>query len=190
MASSATDAGHSEKPIRQQLIESGAVDCIVSVGNNFFYTRSLPCHLWFYDRGKRTENKDKILMIDARNVFRKVTTTINDFSPEQLEGLTAIMKLYRGETPELDKDNTWFNERFPEAKYRDIEGLCKVVSLEEVEENDWSLTPGRYVGVTLTRDDDFDYQGRLVEIQEKLNALNTEAEFLSKTITNNLRELI
>lgn len=190
MASSATDAGHSEKLIRKQLIESGAVDCIVSVGNNFFYTRSLPCHVWFYDKGKRPDNKDKILMIDARNVFRKVTTTINDFSPEQLEGLTAIMKLYRGETPELTENNTWFNERFPDAKYRDIEGLCKVVSLEEVEENDWSLTPGRYVGVTLTADDDFDYKGRLVEIQEELNQLNAEAEELSKTIANNLRELI
>ena len=105
MASSATDAGHSEKLIRQQLIESGAVDCIVAVGNNFFYTRSLPCHVWFYDKGKKKSNKDKILMIDARNVFRKVTTTINDFSEEQLEGLTAIMKLYRGEQPKVSKDN-------------------------------------------------------------------------------------
>jgi len=190
MASSATDAGHSEKLIRQQLIESGAVDCIVSVSNNFFYTRSLPCHLWFYDRGKRPENRDKILMIDARNVFRKVTTTINDFSPEQLEGLTAIMKLYRGETAELDQDNSWFNERFPDGKYQDIEGLCKIVSLDDVRENDYSLTPGRYVGVTLQADDDFDYKVRLVEIQEELNGLNSESEKLSKTIARNLKELI
>jgi type I restriction enzyme M protein len=77
MASSATDAGNTEKAIRQKLIATGAVDCIVSVGNNFFYTRSLPCHVWFLDRGKRTKNCDKILMIDARNTFRKVTTTIN-----------------------------------------------------------------------------------------------------------------
>lgn len=190
MASSATDAGHSEKLIRQQLIETGAVDCIVSVGNNFFYTRSLPCHLWFYDKGKRPENKAKILMIDARNVFRKVTTTINDFSAEQLEGLTAIMKMCRGENPEVATDNTWFAERFPDATYRDIEGLCKVVSIEEVKENDWSLTPGRYVGVKLAADDDFDYKARLVEIQEDLNALNKKAEILSKTIAANLAELI
>ncbi len=89
MASSATDAGHSEKLIRQQLIETEAVDCIVSVSNNFLIPRSLPCHLWFYDKGKKPENKKKILMLDARNVYRKVTTTINDFSEEQLDGLTA-----------------------------------------------------------------------------------------------------
>ena len=70
MASSTTDAGHSEADIRAKLVETQHVDCIVSVGNNFFYTRSLPCHLWFLDKGKRTENADKVLMIDARNVFR------------------------------------------------------------------------------------------------------------------------
>lgn len=190
MASSATDAGNSEKLIRQQLIETGAIDCIVSVSNNFFYTRSLPCHLWFYDKGKRKANKDKILMIDARNVFRKVTTTINDFSEEHLEGVTAIIKLYRGEQPEVNNENVWFNERFHDGKYIDIEGLCKTVTLDEVKENDYSLTPGRYVGVTLTMDEDFDYKGRLVEIQTELDKLNREALELSATISNNLKTLI
>lgn len=190
MASSATDAGYSEKLIRQQLIETGVVDCIVSVSNNFFYTRSLPYHVWFYDKGKRKENKNKILMIDARNVFRKVTTTINDFSEEQLEGLTAIMKLYRGEKPQVNKNNAWFNERFPDKKYQNIEGLCKIVTLDEVKENDYSLTPGRYVGLTLVADDGFDYQERLIEINEELEVLNTEAIQLSKTISKNLKELI
>ncbi len=175
MASSATDAGHSEKLIRQKLIETGAVDCIVSVSNNFFYTRSLPCHLWFYDRGKRKANKDKILMIDARNVFRKVTTTINDFSDEQLEGLTAIMKMYRGEKPGVSKTNTWFKERFPKGTYEDIEGLCKIVTIDEVKENDWSLTPGRYVGVVIDFDDEFDYKKRVKEIQSELKHLNGES---------------
>lgn len=190
MASSATDAGHSEKLIRQQLIESGAVDCIVSVGNNFFYTRSLPCHVWFYDKGKRKENKKKILMIDARNVSRKVTTTISDFSEDQLEGLTAIMKMYRGETHAVSKTNAWFKEHFPKGKYADVEGLCKIVTLEEVEENDWSLTPGRYVGVTFVEDDGVDFKGRLAEIQAELDVLNKEATQLAKTISNNLKELI
>jgi type I restriction enzyme M protein len=190
MASSATDAGHSEKLIRRQLIETGAVDCIVSVSNNFFYTRSLPCHLWFYDRGKRKENKDKILMLDARNVFRKVTTTINDFSEEQLEGLTAIIKLYRSEKPEVSKDNVWFSELFPDGKYNNIEGLCKIVTIDEVKVNDWSLTPGRYVGVTLILDEGFDYQGRLLVIQAELDTLNEEATSLSQTISRNLKELI
>ena len=190
MASSATDAGHSEKLIRQQLIETGAVDCIVSISNNFFYTRSLPCHIWFYDKGKRKENLKRILMIDARNVFRKVTTTINDFNDDQLEGLTAIMKLYRGEKPQVSKTNAWFNERFPDKKYMDIEGLCKIVTLDEVKENDYSLTPGRYVGVTEIEDDSFDYNTRMAEIQEELNILNSESIKLSETIANNVKELI
>ncbi|PZV78663.1 type I restriction enzyme M protein [Algoriphagus aquaeductus] len=190
MASSATDAGHSEKLIRQQLIETGAVDCIVSVGNNFFYTRSLPCHLWFYDKGKRAENKDKILMIDARNVYRKVTTTINDFDEQQMQGLTAIVKMYRGEAPEVSKENEWFKARFPQGIYQDIDGLCKVVTIDEVRENDWSLTPGRYVGVELEWDEDFDYQARLLEIQSELNVLNAEAIELGATISDNLRKLI
>lgn len=100
MASSASDAGHSEKLIREKLVKTGAVDIMVSIGNNFFYTRSLPCTLWFFDRAKEKNKKrrDKILMLDARKVFRKVSTTINDFSPEQSENLTAIVKLYRGNT--------------------------------------------------------------------------------------------
>ena len=96
IASSATDAGHTEAVIRQRLIESKHVDCIVSVSNNFFYTRSLPCHLWFFDKGKSVDNADKILMIDARNVYRVVSTTINDFSAGQSLNLTTIMRLYRG----------------------------------------------------------------------------------------------
>ena len=97
MPSSATDAGSSEKAIRQKLIETGAVDCIVSVGNNFFYTRSLPCHVWFLDKGKTEQNKDKILMLDTRNTFRVVTNTINDYSPGQLTNFNAIMESYRGD---------------------------------------------------------------------------------------------
>ena len=131
-----------------------------------------------------------ILMIDARNVFRKVTTTINDFSDEQLEGLTAIMKLYRGQKPGVSKSNTWFKERFADNKYKDIEGLCKIVTLDEVKENDYSLTPGRYVGVTFVEDDGVDFKGRLTEIQTELDGLNKEAVQLAKTISNNLKELV
>jgi type I restriction enzyme M protein len=190
MASSATDAGYSEKLIRQKLIESGDVDCIVAVGNNFFYTRSLPCHLWFYDKGKRKENKNKILMIDARNVFRKVSTTISDFSEDQLEGLTAIMKLYRGEKPIVNKNNNWFNEQFANGKYEDVEGLCKIVSLDEVKDNDYSLTPGRYVGVTFVEDEGVDFKVRLAEMQTELDSLNNDAIQLAKLISNNIKNII
>ncbi len=182
MASSATDAGNAEKIIRQKLIETGDVECIVSVANNFFYTRSLPCHLWFFNKGKKKENKDKILMIDARNTYRKVSTTINDFSDEQLEGLTAIMSIFRGAKPEVSADNVWFNEHFPDGKYQDIEGLCKIVDLEEVKEQDYSLTPGRYVGVSIDIDMDFDYKGRMEEIHNELAQLNQEANALMEKI--------
>lgn len=182
MASSATDAGNAEKLIRQQLIESGAVECIVSISNNFFYTRSLPCHVWFFNKGKKAENQDKILMLDARNTFRKVTTTINDFSEEQLEGLTAIMQLFRGEKASVAKDNAWFKEHFPKGNYQDVEGLCKVVDLAEIIEQDYSLTPGRYVGVNVELDLDFDYKGRMAEIHNELAALNQEAVVLMEQI--------
>ncbi|EJE4707483.1 N-6 DNA methylase [Vibrio parahaemolyticus] len=364
MASSATDAGSSEKDIRQKLIETGAVDCIVAVGNNFFYTRSLPCHVWFLDKGKSEANKDKVLMIDARNTFRVVTSTINDFSPGQLTNFSAIMESYRGDesaianaqathnttavklaeeiaieinalrsecksilkapfTPlhdskckecsskvdqddfslcdkcqkaftkqvkpnidfssisaelnevlavdkasdfetcqkwderfnqpveklfilveqyqaesekalkafkELDKDEKatienkrikkqldanskllkqlitalsehkdllkqeladykqlikdWrsLRDNFPENKYRDVEGLCKVVDRAEVAENDYSLTPGRYVGYSIQIERDFDYETRIKEINNDLKSLNIEANTLLSQI--------
>ena len=181
MASSATDAGHSEKLIRTKLVETGAVDVIVAVGNNFFYTRSLPCHLWFLDKSKPEANKDKILMIDARNTFRKVTTTINDFSPEQLLGLTTIVKAYRGEKADMTT-NKWLEEHFPDGKYQDVEGLCKIVDLAEIKENDYSLTPGRYVGYSIKIDENFDYKGRMKEIHNELAELNKEANELMKQI--------
>lgn len=95
MASSASDAGHGEKEIREELIATQAVDMIISIGTNFFYTKSLPCTLWFFDKGKPAERQDKVLMIDARNIYRVVTRKIRDFSEEQLQNITAIAWLYR-----------------------------------------------------------------------------------------------
>lgn len=98
MASSASDAGGDDKLIRQKLVETGHVDVMITIGTNFFYTRTLPCMLWFYDRGKPKERIDKVLMIDARSIHRKVTRVINDFSPEQLQNISSIVWLHRGET--------------------------------------------------------------------------------------------
>ncbi|AXN30980.1 HsdM family class I SAM-dependent methyltransferase [Vibrio coralliilyticus] len=337
MASSATDAGNTEKTIRQKLVETGAVDCIVAVGNNFFYTRSLPCHVWFLDKGKSEANKDKILMIDARNTFRVVTNTINDYSPGQLTNFNAIMESYRGDSAAItsaqtihnqeavslakdiafevnqlrkecktiltapnaedwkgDKPNldfcsitveldealsvaddsdfdvcqTWnerFNqpveklfalvdqyqadseialadfkaltkedkvtkenkqlkkqldanskllkaltaalnahkallkqeltdykqrikdwhslrENFPNDEYQDVEGLCKIVSRDEVEENDYSLTPGRYVGYKIDIDPNFDYVSRMNQIHFELDNLNNSSQQLLQLI--------
>lgn len=97
MASSATDSQGKDKDIRRQLIETGHVDVVVSVGNNFFYTKSLPCSLWFFDRRKNQELLDKVLFIDARNYYTVVDRTLNEWSEWQLKNLTAIVWLYRGE---------------------------------------------------------------------------------------------
>ena len=97
MASSATDSQGKDKDIRQQLVETGHVDVMISVGNNFFYTKSLPCSLWFLDKGKKEELRDKVLFIDARNYYTVVDRTLNEWTEWQLKNLNAIVWLYRGE---------------------------------------------------------------------------------------------
>ncbi|WP_276133051.1 type I restriction-modification system subunit M [Polluticoccus soli] len=99
MASSASDAGHTEKAIREELVKTGAVDVMVSIGTKFFYTRSLPCNLWFFDRAKEKdkERRDRTLMLDLRDVYRKVSSSLHDFTDEQLQNIKAIVHLYRGE---------------------------------------------------------------------------------------------
>src|SRR6267143_549844 len=97
MSSQASGAGHGEKEVRQKIVETGDVDVMISIRSNFFYTRTVPCELWHFDRAKPKERRDKVLMLDARNVYRKVTRKIYDFSPEQMHNLAAIVRLYRGE---------------------------------------------------------------------------------------------
>ena len=97
MASSATDSQGKDKDIREQLVQTGHVDVMVSVGNNFFYTKSLPCSLWFFDKGKKEELRDKVLFIDARNYYTVVDRTLNEWNEWQIRNLTAIVWLYRGE---------------------------------------------------------------------------------------------
>ena len=98
MASSATDSQGKDKDIREQLVGTGDVDVMLSVGNNFFYTKSLPCTLWFFDKAKKAENQDKVLFIDARNYYTAVDRTLNEWSEWQMKNLNAIVWLYRGET--------------------------------------------------------------------------------------------
>lgn len=367
MSSQASSAGGGEAKVRQKLVETGDVDAMIAIRTNFFYTRAVPCELWFLNRNKPKAHKNKVLMIDARNVYHKVTRKIYDFSPEQQQNLQAIVWLYRGETerylelvsrylgdvvdeaqacfeledeagnteqplpeyfeamkllgkslmPFLDRqpktgpqaevlkelgkeaalfdqdieqfrksaqkaakqweaapdtnaallkltaeyermseasrdlikqtdliyklasrlidtcenecnakendawvsrditrarkaaDETrglaveqlkqvryfwkqarWLTERFPEAKLRDVEGLVKLVVIKEIEANDWSLTPGRYVGVAPEEvDEDFDFEETLREIHIELEDLNAEAVTLAATIKKNLEEL-
>lgn len=97
MSSQASSAGHGEKDVRKKIVETGDVDVMISIRSNFFYTRTVPCELWHFDRAKPPERRGKVLMLDARNVYRKVTRKIYDFSPEQMQNLTAIVWLYRGQ---------------------------------------------------------------------------------------------
>ena len=368
MSSQASSAGGGEAQVRRKLIESGDVDAVIAVRSNFFYTRTVPCELWFLNRAKPGEHRDKVLMIDARNVYRKVTRKIYDFSPEQERNLRAIVWLYRGETerflelavgylwsvveegsacfegegddgeasgplpdfmeavracretlnpvlkalpetgphaeiladlgkeekrfagnvgrfqarvdkaPEewisgtpgtsiglnglverfaslaenshdlakeadelykltarlietseqeyeaksepdwngrglsrarkaaddarrraveqLDRvryfhqQTRWLTERFPEGELRDVEGLVKLVDRAEIEANDWSLTPGRYVGVAPEEEDeDFDFKEALREIHIELENLNAESVVLAERIRRNFEEL-
>jgi type I restriction enzyme M protein len=98
MSSQASSAGRDEAKVRQKLIETGDVDLMIAIRSNFFYARTVPCELWFLNRGKPEAHRNKVLMIDARNIYRKVTRKIYDFSPEQEQNIFAIVWLYRGET--------------------------------------------------------------------------------------------
>ena len=367
MSSQASSAGHGEKEVRRKLIETGDVDVMIAIRSNFFYTRTVPCELWHFDRSKLAERKDQVLMRDARNVYRKVTRKIYDFSPEQQSKLAAIVWLYRGEqakflklvqdyaarlseeaaavepaltafevtltdtrtplaafqlaaaglkelspekqqpftdamaelvaaanayvvdratlitglaaftknfaanppqtndtqhqarksfdslseaarglvkqidllykltaraaqlaqdlatdaaaanlfdrratnklTKQLDEDRkaaveqlksasylhrqiVWLQERFPKAEMQDVLGLCKVVTCADIEAADWSLTPGRFVGVAAAEvDEDFNLEQTLKDIHIELADLNREAADLATIIQVNFEEL-
>jgi type I restriction enzyme M protein len=372
MSSQASSAGGGEAKVREKLVETGDVEAMIAIRSNFFYTRTVPCELWFLSRDKPAGHRDRVLMIDARNVFRKVTRKIYDFSPEQEKNILAIFWLYRGQTERylnlvfdycrrnleeaaaclemqdgdargvrlldgfvlainafaaslqpaqksLDADASrsggqkeladavrafqsdveafrkavtaeqaawkarkrsngalkqavqrlaplaeasrslsrqidqiyklagclvegsgngtgsnggtarsrggwagretnralkavdearqlaaqqlrqvryfwrqasWLVERFPEAKLQDVEGLVKLASIDEIKANDWSLTPGRYVGVAAEEEDgEFDFEEALREIHAELEDLNAEAVRLAAKIKKNFEEL-
>ena len=270
MASSATDSANKDRDIREKLVLTGDVDVMVSVGNNFFYTLSLPCSLWFFDKAKRLENKNRVLFIDARNYYTVVDRTLNEWSEWQLKNLQAIVHLYRGEQDKYkslineywnalsehaerhdsaawqdcdmtfekalgvlnseeamyknyikdqqdtlkktkgkkDKDELkaiiaaneaelavtleakdmvneaiWLISKFGlDGEYRDVPGLCKIATLSEIEEKNYSLTPGAYVGVAEVEDDGVDFHERMNEIHSELASLNKDANVLMSEI--------
>ncbi|WP_419600241.1 HsdM family class I SAM-dependent methyltransferase, partial [Thiolapillus sp.] len=192
MANSASDARASELEIRRQLIEAKAVDVMVAVGSNFFYTVTLPCTLWFLDKGTRdTEREDTVLFIDARHIYRQLDRAHRDFTPEQIEFLANIVRLYRGEEPDnLHDSAAMLEEKFLDGQYQDVPGLCKVASIEEIEAQGWSLNPGRYVGVAAREEDDFDFFDRLEELNEELEVRNGEARELEERIGENVAMLL
>lgn len=180
MANSAGDAGYSERDIRRQIIESGAVDIIVSISSNFFYTVSLPVTLWFLDKSKvGTPRQDKVLFLDARQIFNQIGRAHRDFLPEQIEFLANIARLYRGEAVEItDGSEALVEQNFPDQKYVDVAGLCKVATLAEIEAQDWSLNPGRYTGRAGADEDSEDFAERLEALYEQFARLSDEAEGL------------
>lgn len=122
MASSATDSQGKDKDIREKLVRTGHVDAMISVGNNFFYTKSLPCSLWFFDKGKSEDLKDKVLFIDARNYYTVVDRTLNEWSDWQLKNLNAIVWLYRGETEKYQSLLAKYHDVLGDGDYAEI---CK-----------------------------------------------------------------
>ena len=259
MASSATDSANKDRDIREKLVRTGDVDVMVSVGNNFFYTLSLPCSLWFFDRNKHADIRDKVLFIDARNYYTVVDRTLNEWTEWQLRNLQAIVHLYRGEkekyqqlltdykksltptpspkgegnrmmngcwtvasaqealdkqkaiakeaianatrkdkkrieaeqnaliaeledTLETARQHEWLTEKFGDGEYKDVLGLCKIATIQEIEEKNYSLTPGAYVGVAEQEDDGVDFHERMTEIHAELAQLNKEANVLMDEI--------
>ena len=218
MANSAADARASEQEIREKLIRSGDVDVMVSIGPNFFYTVTLPCTLWFFDKGKsKIDNqkssignlKDTVLFIDARHIFRQLDRAHRDFTPAQIEFIANLVRLYRGQPCEFhhgseaklrealrSHDTPVVGPQQPTTAvssllYRDIPGLCKAATLQEIEAQGWSLNPGRYVGVAKGEDlSDEDFKEKLEALNEELEVLNAEARELEARIAENVTELV
>ena len=252
MANSASDARSTEQEIRQKLIESRAVDVMVAVGPNMFYTVTLPCTLWFLDKrkaalpspawptgrgsadaeppsptGRRAGDEgdahgraNTVLFVDARHIYRQVDRAHREWTPGQIGFLANIVRLYRRELPDYTlggaeakaKVEELFaappstrpvghpsragrragDEGAPTAlRYRNIPGLCKAASIEEIAANGWSLNPGRYVGVApgeAVSDEDFKEQ--LETLNEELETLNTQARALEATIAKNVAEIL
>lgn len=210
MANSAADARASEQEIRQKIIRAGHVDVMVAVGPNFFFTVTLPCTLWFFDKGKAgTGRADKVLFIDARHIFRQLDRAHRDLTPAQIEFIANLVRLYRGQPLEFhhgseaklrealrSHDTPVVGPQQPTTGvssllYRDIPGLCKAASLAEIEAQGWSLNPGRYVGVAKGEDlSDEDFKEKLEALNEELEVLNAEARELEARIAENVVELL
>jgi type I restriction enzyme M protein len=197
MANSASDARSSEMDLRKQLIEARAVDAVVAVGPNMFYTVTLPCTLWFLDRGKKkTPRADKVLFVDARHVYRQIDRAHRDWSEAQTSFLANVVRLYRDEEPDFTVGGDEAKSRLAEVfgkkpKYADVAGLCKAATLKEIEAQGGSLNPGRYVGVAPGEDvSDEDFKEQLETLNEELETLNTRARDLEQTIAGNVAEIL
>lgn len=193
MADIATDASGKDLEVRKELVKSGAVDVIVRLSGQLFYTVTLPVTLWFFDRAKAKGSRaDEVLFIDARQVFEQVDRAHRALTPEHIEFLSNIVRLWRGRAPEdchggLAKTR----EALGASGYRDVEGLCKTVSRGVIEQNRWSLNPGRYVDPKVKLDEgDADFQARLTELQQEFEELTSEARGLEDKVSEILGALM
>ncbi len=222
MANSASDAGGSELEIRKKMIEEGIISQMVTLPSNMFSSVTLPATLWFFHKAKaNSAKKDEILFIDARNVFTQVDRAHRKFSDEQIKNLSVITRLYNGETsaftdlieeyktamakaPETAEDKetkayfkeqiAWLQERFPEGKYQDVIGLCKVAKLngeDGIIDQDYSLNAGRYVGVVIEDDGltEQEFKDKILLLNSEYEKLSTESKKLEENIKQNLKEL-
>jgi len=197
MANSASDARASELEIRKQLIQSRAVDAVVAVGPNMFFTVVLPCTLWFLDRNKkRTSRADQVLFVDARHIYRQIDRAHRDWTEAQVGFVANLVRLYRGEAPDFvlggNEARTKLAEVFgKKPKYADVAGLCKAETLRKIERQGWSLNPGRYVGVAPDEEvSDEDFKVQLEALNEEFETLNTQARKLEQTIAGNVTEIL
>jgi type I restriction enzyme M protein len=193
MANSASDARSSEQELRRQLIEDRAVDVVVAVGPNMFYTVTLPVTLWFLDRGKKKSPRaDKVLFLDARHIYRQIDRAHREWTPAQISFLANVVRLYRDEEPDFtvggDEAQAKLQEMFGKKfKFADVLGLCKGATVKEIEGQGWSLNPGRYVGVAPGEDvSDEDFKARLETLSEELESLNVEARRLERLIAESI----
>lgn len=204
MANSASDAGGSELEIRKKMIQDGIISQMVTLPSNMFSTVTLPATLWFFN--KQRTNKDEILFIDARNIFTQVDRAHRKFSDEQIKNLGIITRLYEGDSDAFwqlvdeyksegkQEEVDWLLERWPKGKYQDVIGLCKVAKItgeDGIEENDWSLNAGRYVGVVIEDDGmtESGFRDEMLSLNADFSKLCTEAGDLQKEIEKNMVEL-
>ena len=204
MANSASDAGGSELEIRKKMIEDGIISQMVTLPSNMFSTVTLPATLWFFN--KERKRKDEILFIDARNVFTQVDRAHRKFSEEQIKNLGIISRLYEGDSDSFwalvneykaagkQEQMDWLLERWPEGKYKDVIGLCKVAKLEGEDgiiDQDYSLNAGRYVGVVIEDDGmtEQEFADTMRGLNTEFSQLNEEALKLQQEIEKNMKEL-
>lgn len=177
MSSGSGDAGNAEKEIRKKMVDAGMVDIIISVGSNMFLNATLSPTLWFFDKRKKgNERQNKILFINAQDIFTEIDRAHSTWTDEQIQEIASIVRRYR--------------EEEGETKYVDVKGLCKVASLDEVRTNGYSLNPGQYVEIIEKKISDVDFDSQIKKLSNEFVTLTTEAHELEKKIASDWKKIL